>query len=48
MQDIFTPEIEIDCYKRSKLSNPKTKEEKEYNKLLDIMIKKCRQKNNQQ
>lgn len=39
--DIFTKEVEIDCYDQAKVVNPKTKEEIEYNELLDTKIKKC-------
>lgn len=35
----FTKEVIIDCYQQAKVDNPQTKEEKDYNKLLDHKIK---------
>lgn len=41
MQDPFTPEVEKDCHEQSKIQNPQTTEEIEYNQLLDKKIEKC-------
>ena len=35
----FTKEVVIDCYQQSKVDNPQTNEEIDYNKLLDRKIK---------
>lgn len=39
IMDKFTKEVVIDCYEQAKVDNPQTKEDIEYNKLLDRKIK---------